>query len=139
MDISEAAIATCMVSARLIISSFRFVIERKPREVYSFNHYLIMGKILEKIFHKCLYPILESRNTIPGHRYSFRSLHSTVLHCHQVVDMIASSPSPITSFLNHTYYLRSYLTQFLVLNPSHASGCTPRQYTISNPILSVHC
>jgi hypothetical protein len=50
----------------------------------------IKGKILEKLILKCLYPILDSQNTILDHQFGFRSLHSTVLQCQRVVDVIAS-------------------------------------------------
>jgi len=51
----------------------------------------ILSKIFEKLLLRRLYPILESMNLIPDHQFGFRADHSTVMQCHRVVDVVAST------------------------------------------------
>ena len=51
----------------------------------------VMGKILERLILNRISPILNSKNIIPHHQFGFRSLHSTVLQCHRIVDLISTS------------------------------------------------
>ena len=50
-----------------------------------------LGKVLEKLLLRRLYPIIDSREMIPDHQFGFRSQHSTIQQCHRVVDTIAST------------------------------------------------
>ena len=51
----------------------------------------ILGKVLEKLILRRLYPIVNSQNILPDHQFGFRSSHSAIHQCHRVVDAISSS------------------------------------------------
>ena len=51
----------------------------------------LLGKVLEKLLLRRIYPIIDSLKIIPDHQFGFRAKHSTTQQCHRVVDTIAST------------------------------------------------
>jgi len=51
----------------------------------------ILGKILEKLLLRRLYPLLYEQKVIPDHQFGFRTNHSTIQQCHRMIDCIAKA------------------------------------------------
>lgn len=67
---------------------------KPPEHVNSYRPISVlpmMSKVLEKLFIKRLFPILEQKDLIPKHQFGFRKQHGTVEQIHRLVETIQST------------------------------------------------